>query len=296
MSYILDALRRADAERSRGAVPGLHAQGLPTDLEPAARDYRPLIWAAGGAGVLLVAGVVILLVAPWKSVQVPPESRAALAPTPDLSPAPRDAAAASAPVRMAQGELPAVQPGAIEPGARPVEPPIGRGDAPRAAPAEARAPQPYPPTAQAVRAAPRDTLAERAAEGRVARLEPRAAARSPADTSPAAPPRGAPPSPAAATTQAPVEHYGPPMGPAAAPARGNAVPNIKDLPPDVRSQLPRLAVAGSVYSETPSARMVILNGQIFHEGDKPAADTVLEQIRLKSAILNFRGQRFEITF
>ncbi|MBW8760081.1 MAG: general secretion pathway protein GspB [Burkholderiales bacterium] len=86
------------------------------------------------------------------------------------------------------------------------------------------------------------------------------------------------------------------MGPAAAPARGNAVPNIKDLPPDVRSQLPRLAVAGSVYSETPSARMVILNGQIFHEGDKPAADTVLEQIRLKSAILNFRGQRFEITF
>jgi len=48
MSYILDALRRADAERSRGAVPGLHAQGLPADLEPAARDYRPLFWAAGG--------------------------------------------------------------------------------------------------------------------------------------------------------------------------------------------------------------------------------------------------------
>ena len=43
MSYILDALRRADAERSRGAVPSLHAQGLPADLEPAARDYRPLI-------------------------------------------------------------------------------------------------------------------------------------------------------------------------------------------------------------------------------------------------------------
>jgi general secretion pathway protein B len=46
----------------------------------------------------------------------------------------------------------------------------------------------------------------------------------------------------------------------------------------------------------PSARMVILNGQVFHEGDKPAADTVLEQIRLKSAILNFRGQRYEVAF
>ena len=30
MSYILDALRRADAERGRGAVPGLHTQAAPT--------------------------------------------------------------------------------------------------------------------------------------------------------------------------------------------------------------------------------------------------------------------------
>jgi len=270
MSYILDALRRADADRSRGVVPGLHAQGLPADGEPAARDYRPLIWAAGGAGVLFVAGVVILLVAPWKSVQVPPESRAALAPTPDLAPAPRDAAAASAPARMAQGELPPSQPGAIEPGARPVEPPIGRGNPAPAATAEARAPQAYPPPAV------REPSADRAAAaGRVA---PRPPARAPA--------------------AAPAEHYGAPLAPTAAPAAtpGNAVPNIKDLPPEVRAQLPRLAVAGSVYSDTPSARMVILNGQVFHEGDKPAADTVLEQIRLKSAILNFRGQRYEISF
>ena len=37
MSYILDALRRADAERERGAVPSLHAQqssSLPSDDEP----------------------------------------------------------------------------------------------------------------------------------------------------------------------------------------------------------------------------------------------------------------------
>jgi len=310
MSYILDALRRADAERSRGVVPGLHAQGVPADLEPAARDYRPLIWAAGGAGALLVAVIVILVVAPWKQVQVPTEAHAALVPTPDLAPTPRDAAAAAAPAQMAPGELPAPQPGAIEPGARPVEPPIGRGNPSPAPSADARAPQPYPPPPQAVRAArdtaadrapTRDTLADRATEGRVATLEPRAAARVPAATPTQelsrTPPQargGASPSPA----PAPVEHYGPPIAAAPTPAaaRGNAVPNIKDLAPDVRSQLPKLAVAGSVYSETPSARMVILNGQVFHEGEKPAPDTVLEQIRLKSAILNFRGQRYEITF
>jgi len=279
MSYILDALRRADAERSRGAVPGLHAQGLPADLEPAARDYRPLFWAAGGAGALLVAVIVILVVAPWKQVQVPTEAHAALVPTPDLAPTPRDAAAAAAPAQMAQGELPAPQPGAIVPGARPVEPPVGRGNPPPATPADARPAQPYPPSAQALRAAPpHDALADRAAAGRVATLEPRA------------PARAAVPAPQPA---APVEHYGPPI----AAARGNApIPNVKDAPPDVRSQLPKLTVAGSVYSETPSARMVILNGQVVHEGDKLAPDTVLEQIRLKSAILNFRGQRYEITF
>ncbi|MEP6506293.1 MAG: general secretion pathway protein GspB, partial [Betaproteobacteria bacterium] len=59
---------------------------------------------------------------------------------------------------------------------------------------------------------------------------------------------------------------------------------------------PRLAVGGAIYSETPSARMVILNGQVWHEGDKPAADTVLEQIRLKTAVLNYRGQRYEIAY
>jgi general secretion pathway protein B len=94
-----------------------------------------------------------------------------------------------------------------------------------------------------------------------------------------------------------VEHYGAPIASAAAPAPANAaIPNINDLSPDVRAQLPKLTVAGSVYSETPSARMVILNGQVFHEGDRLAPDTVLEQIKLKSAIFNFRGQRYEVSF
>jgi len=326
MSYILDALRRADAERSRGAVPGLHAQGLPADLEPAARDYRPLIWAAGGAGVLLVAVIVILLVAPWRGVQVPAtEARATLSPAPDLAPSPRDAAAASAPAQIAQGELPAPQPGAIEPAARPVEPPIGRGNPPPTATADAGPAQPYPPRATGAntdhppqgdpsadgrappaypppptaRPSPRDSPADRAAAAQGATPEPRAAAdsraiaRTPATAIAQAQARA----PAQGPAAAPVEHYGAPLAPATARTAANTrVPNVNDLPPSVRATLPHLAVGGAIYSETPSARMVILNGQVFHEGEKPAADTVLEQIRLKSAILNFRGQRYEISF
>ena len=282
MSYILDALRRADAERSRGVVPGLHAQSLPADNEPAARNYAPLLWAAGAAGVLLAAGVAVLLWAPWRATPAP-EARVTLAP----APAPTLAARDNAPVQPAQGELPAPRPGAIEPAARPVEPPLGAGNPPPMA-AGVRAPQPYPPQATARSVAPESpgTLAERAAAGRVATLQPRAEPRAPAVAA----------RPVPVPAQPTVEHYGAAVPPAPAPAPSAAILNINALPPDVRAQLPRLSVGGAIYSEVPSARMVILNGQVFHEGDKPAADTVLEQIRLKSAVLNFRGQRYEVSF
>ena len=161
----------------------------------------------------------------------------------------------------------------------------------------------YPPPATTQR------LADRAAAGRVATLEPRNAVARNAATTPASSGRAAPNNDSpyavananAAAANPPAEHYGPATAtaapaPNAKPARAAAVPNINDLPPATRSGLPHLAVGGAIYSESPSERMVILNGQVFHEGDKPAADTVLEQIRLKSAILNWRGQRYEITY
>ena len=268
MSYILDALRRADAERSRGAVPGLHDQNVPGDGEPAARNYSPLIWAAAVAGALVVAGVVLLW-APWRAN--PPGDPAPLGQAPQLGPPGRD----NLPL-AAQGETPPARPGGIAPAALPVEPPMGRG--PGGGPPRGQAPGPYPPPPGAA-----PTFANGVPPGRVASPDPRAAVPG-----------------FAAAASALVEHYGPPPAQqpvaTAAPAAASAVPNINELPPGVRSQLPRLAVGGAIYSESPSARMVILNGQVWHEGEKPAADTVLEQIRLKSAVLNFRGQRYEINY
>ncbi len=55
MSYILDALKRADAERERGAVPGLHAQqNTALSPVPAARP-RARIWLISTAVVVVSA-------------------------------------------------------------------------------------------------------------------------------------------------------------------------------------------------------------------------------------------------
>ena len=172
------------------------------------------------------------------------------------------------------------------PAARPIEPPIARGN----------------PRADGTRAAPHAPTAPTARSAGRCRRDRRWPSVPPPAASPAGQAQG-------------VEHYGPPLTnpapgranaggrrttarrrAAPAPARGNAVVNINDLPPNVRATLPHLAVGGAIYSETPSGRMLILNGQIYHEGDRPAPDTVIEQIRLKSAILNFRGQRYEVSF
>ena len=74
------------------------------------------------------------------------------------------------------------------------------------------------------------------------------------------------------------------------------MPTKAELPDDIRKQLPPLNTSGAMYSDTPAARMVIFNGQVFHEGDKLTPDLVLEQIMLKGAILSFKGQRFSISY
>ncbi|HEX6364375.1 MAG TPA: hypothetical protein VFZ93_15570, partial [Albitalea sp.] len=59
MSYILDALRKADAERERGSVPGLHTQPVPPASARAtpARRGVPAGALAGGAVAAVAAGL-----------------------------------------------------------------------------------------------------------------------------------------------------------------------------------------------------------------------------------------------
>ena len=147
MSYILDALKRADAERARGAVPGLHAQQWPNTnaAAPAATSNR--LWMLAAAAVALVAvtlGLWWLLRAPAPAPQVTPAA-APLATAPTALP---DPAPAQRPV-----PVPAQVPAATVPAA-PAKP------APVATVAKAlpTAP-PTPPTSKAMAVAQPDTVA-----------------------------------------------------------------------------------------------------------------------------------------
>src|SRR5256885_16464797 len=102
MSYILDALRKADAERERGSVPGLHTQSVPTVSAelPSARRGVPVGWVAGGSAVV-IAGA---LAWTWggRGADVPHEAvRTIEAPAPAvaLAPPPATAPSIAAPVQ-----------------------------------------------------------------------------------------------------------------------------------------------------------------------------------------------------
>src|SRR3954468_18057660 len=88
MSYILDALRKADAQRQRTRLPGLHAQAPAI----AANGTSGAWWRSPVAWVLGSALVVLAVVLAWPSSQQPvlvpvPTTAAMQEPAPALSPA-----------------------------------------------------------------------------------------------------------------------------------------------------------------------------------------------------------------
>lgn len=95
-----------------------------------------------------------------------------------------------------------------------------------------------------------------------------------------------------------VKHAPVPTTVAAGPAASAStrIPTRDELPADIRAQVPKLVVGGSIYSESAASRFLILDGQIFHENDKVMPELVLEQIKLKSAVLRYRNQRFMISY
>ena len=126
MSYILDALRRAESERARGQVPGLHDQpALPATA--AARKAWPVGALASGLGLSLLLAALALW---WTRQPAPPAPAAvvvvpaAVAPTVPPVTTPATTPAAPAPTSTAMPVLPQVvsAPTPVLPASVPVAP------------------------------------------------------------------------------------------------------------------------------------------------------------------------------
>jgi len=82
MSYILDALKKADSERERGAVPGIHAQQVPhmaVATRPAG-NLKLVLWLIVGLLTILVAALV------WRMGFTPPAPPVQIATAPPPAP------------------------------------------------------------------------------------------------------------------------------------------------------------------------------------------------------------------
>lgn len=71
---------------------------------------------------------------------------------------------------------------------------------------------------------------------------------------------------------------------------------LADLPPNLQREIPKLAIAGSIYSTNPADRMLLIDKRMLHEGDEIAPGLVLETVMPKAATLRYKGYPFKVVF
>jgi general secretion pathway protein B len=335
MSYILDALRKADAERERDPARGIHAQPLPG---PSLRTgpsggYGPWFWVAIAGGVAAV-GSVSLYLYQGKQSAAPPVAqanapvRAPAAPVTSASVMPAPVVGTT--ILPAPVAAPAPIAASIEP---PAPPPLPPARSALAGGRDTRASsQPNPRGPQTGTAVAQLTPAQQPATGMPPGSGATSAPGMPPGASSVPPMQGTapamqgggmnPPAPGAPFTA-------PSMNPQQAPAAGAAMPPVPapmpvppppppppinpppppPVPPPVLppapptppvaglpADAPKLAISGGVYSSSRAQRMLIVNGQVFNEGSEIGPGVVLEEVRAKGAVLRYRGSRYTVNY
>lgn len=257
MSYILEALKKAQAERQLGNAPTIHAPQPVPALQPrAAAGRRPLLIGLGAGALAVVLGGLFA----WQRTPAPAPLAAPTVPAPAGQPALAATSALPGPpaASAGSGQPPASAPA---PGAGAVSNTL-EVSAPPASPAP-----------------PAPSRAARQAEAPVRSAAPAAAGRAGGDA-----PASVPPARAAAVAQAP------------APAPEDGLPYLQQLPAAVQRDIPRVHFGGYMYSANPADRLLLVDKTLRHEGEEVAPGLVLEKLLPKAAVMNYRGVRFRAAY
>ena len=271
MSYILEALKKAQAERQLGNSPTIHAPQPAQAAEPGVSASRRPLFIGLGAGALVVALGALLV---WHRAPAPTPAAVTVA---QAGPAARPAAAtpvlagpAAAPPTPAPAASNRLEVSAPPPPERPARVP----DAPA---------HPAPPAARKAGAAPQG------------------GADAPASTVPAAAPAAAG-APVAATPVAGTPAAGAPAATSPrtaavpSPSPEDSLPYLRQLPDAIQREMPRVSFGGYMYSANPADRLLLIDKTLRHEGEEVAPGLVLEKLLPKAAVMNYRGIRYRVGY
>jgi general secretion pathway protein B len=270
MSYILEALKKAQAERQLGNAPTIHApQPVPAAQPDAASSRKPLFIGLGAGALVVALGALFM----WQRGPSTP----APAPAPAAVLAGRPAATPATPGQPAAVPAP-VSPGASGQGTGAASPLAAGAASNRLEVSAPPAPPPRPVHAAETPARPSSPAAGRAGTDDLAA---RAPARTPAAAAPPAPAAAAP---RAATAQA------------AVPAAEDSLPYLHQLPDTIQRDIPRVTFGGYMYSANPADRLLLVDKTLRHEGEEVGPGLVLEKLMPKAAVMNFRGIRYRVAY
>jgi general secretion pathway protein B len=277
MSYILEALKKAQAERQLGNAPTIHAPQPVQAAEPGAVASRKPLFIGLGAGALVVAAGALFM---WQRGSAP---AAVAVPAPAVAAAPavagRESAATASPCAAAGAASNTLEVSAPpEPVAPPhpahaAEPRVEEAPARHApsvagrAGADARTPAPVSGPAAAPASAPAVAPALPAVRTAPVAVAPRAAAT---------------PAPAPASVPAP--------------APEDSLPYLHQLPDTIQRDIPRVSFGGYMYSANPADRLLLVDKALRHEGEEVGPGLVLEKLLPKAAVMNYRGVRYRVAY
>jgi general secretion pathway protein B len=284
MSYILDALKRAERERKHGQVSVLDE--LPATPAAAAAPRRRLPLGLLAAAIALLAAVLAAWLLLGRHHTGPTLAGPASAPPagPQLLQAPPQATAP--PQAVAQPP-----PAPAEAPAPPTAPAARIEDSGKITSLDDVAPAPPPPPPAGERALPR-------LQGRPEPPPAMAADRHPAPPrlvggdQPALQPPPPPAADAAAGEPPAPEEAAAAQQPAAPPqpASANGQP-LKEMPESYRANFPSFTVDVHVYDSNPQKRFILVGGKRYHEGDTMAEGPRIVSIVPEGLVLDWQGQQ-----
>lgn len=296
MSLILEALRKSEAERRRGQVPGLHAERAPAALP--ARIARPA-WPWIAVAIPAVLATAWLAGRPWS----PPRAtdgaaNAAVGPPsparPAISAPPRgpivdgaftgrgDAATMASDDDARTAPVTALATASADPAFRErAAAPLGRTLASPAAPAAATTAARAPAAAATPRA---DTSDPDAARNPPASAPAGVATAAPAPTIAPLPRQPTAPTPAVAAAMTP---------PVVPPAGAGATLRLADLSAAERLELPPLKISMHLWDPAPARRFAIIDGARVNEGDR-IGNAVVAEITARAVVLTWHGRRLQL--